>query len=87
MTNTIAFLHVTAIDQEGNNIRIAWADAAGDTNLVQATNGTGGSYTTNFTDLSPPIILPGSGTVATNYLDVGGATDRPARYYRVRVVP
>ena len=23
----------------------------------------------------------------TNYLDVGGATNKPARYYRVRLVP
>ena len=47
-----------------------------------------GGYTTNFSDLSGLIIIPGSGDVTTNYVDVNGAaTDTPARYYRVRLVP
>ena len=46
-----------------------------------------GSYTTNFTDLSPLVILPGSGPATTNYLDTGGATNIPSRYYRIRLVP
>jgi len=46
-----------------------------------------GSYTTSFVDLSPFIIIPGSGDVTTNYLDTGGATNGLSRYYRVRLVP
>jgi hypothetical protein len=46
-----------------------------------------GSYTTNFIDLSPFIIIPGSGDASTNYFDIGGATNIPSRYYRVRLVP
>ena len=44
-----------------------------------------GDLATNFTDLSSPIILTGSGNVTTNYLDGGGATNQPARFYRVRL--
>jgi len=52
---------------------------------VQATNGIGGNYATNFTDLSSQIILTGSGNVTTNYLDMGVATNSPFRFYRVRL--
>jgi fibronectin-binding autotransporter adhesin len=79
---------ITGIDKEGNNMRISWQTPGGITNVVQVTNGIGGNYATNFTDLSPEIILlPGSGSVITNYLDAGGATNFPAHYYRVRLVP
>ena len=33
------------------------------------------------------IIIPGSGDATTNYVDVGGATNTPSRYYRIRLVP
>jgi hypothetical protein len=81
--------HITAIQREGNNVRIAWMTVNGKTNVLQSAPGTAnGSYSNNFTDLSPPIIVPGCFCVATtNYLDVGGATNKPARYYRIRLVP
>jgi len=78
---------ITGIDKEGNNMRISWQTPGGVTNVVQVANGVVGNYATNFTDLSPEIILPGSGIVTTNYLDVGGATNIPSRYYRVRLAP
>jgi hypothetical protein len=48
---------------------------------------TDGSYSTNFQDLSGLVIISGSGDAATNYLDSGGATNVPARYYRIRLQP
>jgi len=79
---------VTAITRESNDIRVTWTTTAGKTNVVQVTSGgTNGSFTNNFVDLSPPIIVAGSGPVGTNYLDSGGATNVPTRYYRVRLVP
>jgi hypothetical protein len=42
----------------------------------------GGSYTTNVTEFSP-LIVGSAGVTSTNYLDSGGATNKPARYYRV----
>ncbi len=78
-----------SITQQGNNIVVTWTTAGGTTNQVQVTSGTGnGSYaTTGFANLSPQIVVGGSGLITTNYTDVGGATNKPARYYRVRLVP
>ena len=79
---------VTAIARESTDLRITWTTAASRTNFVQFSNGgTSGSFSNNFVDLSQPIVVPGTGQVATNYLDVGGATNFPSRYYRVRLVP
>lgn len=46
-----------------------------------------GSYATNFADISRWIVIPGSGDVRTNYVDVGGATNSSSRFYRIRLVP
>ena len=56
---------------------------------MQATPGdVNGNYdTNNFTDISSLIVISGSGDTTTNYTDVGGATNSPSRYYRVRLVP
>jgi len=56
---------------------------------LQVTNGgSAGSYSTNgFTNLGPQMVIGGSGVVTTNYTDTGAATNKPARYYRVRLVP
>jgi hypothetical protein len=44
----------------------------------------GGYATNNFTDIF--TVTNTIGTI-TNYLDVGGATNQAARYYRVQLVP
>ncbi len=82
---TNPFFRVTAISREGSNVRVTWQTLGGETNVLQAANG--GSYNTNFVDLPPQIIVAGVGLTTTNSLDVGGATNKPARYYRVRLVP
>ena len=74
--------------RQGNDVVITWTTAGTHTNAVQATPGDGnGGYATNFTDISSPIIITGSGDVTTNYTDAGGATNAPSRYYRLRLVP
>jgi len=79
---------VTRIAKQGNDVLIEWQTTGGFTNVVQATSGdTNGSYSNNFTDLSPTNYVSGSGAVTTNYLDVGGATNSPSRFYRVRMIP
>lgn len=80
--------NIVSIAQETNDIRLVWTTTAGKTNVVQATAGLAdGSYTNNFADISLPLIVSGNGQVTTNYLDLGAATNLPARYYRVRLVP
>jgi hypothetical protein len=87
----IAPFEVTTVGIHGTNVLLTWTAPQGTTNIVQAASGApGGSYSTNFLDISPMIIIPGTNAavgVTTNYLDVAGATNRPARYYRVRYGP
>ena len=76
---------IASIGKVGNSIVLTWLTTGGKINYVQATSGSNGSYASNgFVDISGPIIIPGSSVVTTNYTDVLGATNQPARYYRVR---
>jgi hypothetical protein len=82
---TLAF-QMTGIAIQGSNVLLTWVAPEGSTNVVQATDGgAGGSYAANFLPIGPPIIIPGSEpeSVSTNYLDIGGATNSPSRYYRI----
>jgi uncharacterized repeat protein (TIGR03803 family) len=76
-------LQITSITQTGNDIAISWTTGGiGSTNELQAAAGAAdGNYNTN----NFPTIFAVTNVVgpATNYLDVGGATNTPARYYRV----
>lgn len=81
-------LRIISAVRQTTDVAIVWTTAGGVTNAVQATAGAvNGSYNTNFTDISDPILIQGSGDVTTNYTDSGGATNTPSRYYRVRLVP
>jgi T5SS/PEP-CTERM-associated repeat protein len=76
---------ITSITQVDSNILVTWTMGSGKTNALQRTGGILGSYATNnFADIF--IVTNTVGTV-TNYLDIGGATNSPSRYYRVRLVP
>jgi len=100
-TNAAAYLHVINIARTNNNtdIRVTYLGASGDssytggptsrTNVLEFTAGTtNGSYTNNFVSTGQTNILSG-GTglgVVTNMVDSGGATNKPSRFYRVRVL-
>jgi hypothetical protein len=66
-----------------NDMLVSWTAGGGRTNVVQSATDLTGSYT----NVSPNIILPGTGDVTTNYLDAGAATDAANRFYRIRLVP
>ena len=87
--DSASIMRITSVVASGGNVAVTWVTAMGHTNVVQATSGQpDGSYTTNFSDLSDLIIMdPGSGAFTTNYTDSGGATNLPARYYRIRLQP
>ena len=58
------------------------------TNVLQATAGaTGGSFTNDFADIGSNVVVRSFDQASTNYVETGGATNLPARYYRVRLVP
>jgi hypothetical protein len=85
-TNSASSFRITSIAQTGNNVLVTWMMGPGKTNALQVTSGAGGgAYTTNsFANLF--IVTNTVGTII-NYLDAGGATNIPARYYRIRLVP
>jgi hypothetical protein len=85
----------------GTDVRVDYLGASGDssrmqpgplfsrTNVLEFTTGTAiGSYSNNFASTGQTNILSGGiglGTLA-NMVDPGGATNRPSRYYHVRVL-
>ncbi|HUJ11229.1 MAG TPA: HYR domain-containing protein [Verrucomicrobiae bacterium] len=100
-TNTAACLHIIslAIVNSGQDVQVTYLGANGDssypggptsrTNVLEYACGTPeGGYTNDFVSTGQTNILSG-GTgvgIVTNMLDSGGATNTPARYYRVRVL-
>jgi hypothetical protein len=84
--NSASAFRIASISQTGNNVLVTWMMGPGKTNALQATTGAGdGSYQTNaFANLF--IVTNTVGTM-TNFTDIGGATNKPARYYRVRLMP
>jgi len=87
-TNSISVLRITQIRRETNDIRVTWKTVGGHSYILQ-TNAppVSGSFTNNFADFSSAIAVPGTGESTTNYLHSGGATNKPSRYYRVRLIP
>jgi hypothetical protein len=84
-TNSASAFRITRLDRTGNDLLVTWTMGAGRTNALQATSGTPtGSYSNNFTDIFTVTNTVGT---TTNYLDLGAATNFPALYYRVRLVP
>jgi hypothetical protein len=78
----LPFQITSIVRPNANDLLLTW-NTSGTNNIVQITAGIGasGSFSTNgFTDLTNIVVT----TAATNYLDVGGATNKPARYYRIR---
>jgi autotransporter family porin len=79
---------IVSVTRQGNDMLITWMMGPGATNTLQAAAGDGsGGYNTNgFTDIFIVTNNTAIGTI-TNYLDIGAATNAPARYYRARLVP
>jgi PKD repeat protein len=84
-TNSASALRITSVVRQGGDVFVTWTMGNGKTNALQFSAGVaGGGYSTNFADL---FIVTNTVGNATNYLDIGGATNVPSRYYRVRLVP
>jgi hypothetical protein len=87
-TNALSQLRILSLTLDDTNVNVGWRTAAGHTNIIQSATPPTGDFATNaFTDLSPPLAITGSGDVLTNYMDTGGATNQPSRFYRIRTVP
>ncbi|HVM59330.1 MAG TPA: PKD domain-containing protein [Verrucomicrobiae bacterium] len=99
-TNSTAYLHIISLAKtNGTDIKVFYLGANGDntytggpasrTNVLEYTTGTAnGSYSNNFVSTGQTNILSG-GTglgAVSSMVDSGGATNRPSRFYRVRVL-
>lgn|ERR1022692_1019378 len=74
-------LRITAIAREGDSIRLTWQTIGGTTNQIQVANN---SF--SFTNLGSSLIINGAGVSLTNSVDLGGATNAQARYYRISLL-
>ena len=85
-TNPATAFRIVSVVGTGNDVLVSWLTGVGKTNALQVTAGAdSGVYSSNgFADLF--IVTNTTGSV-TNYSDSGAATNSPARYYRVRLVP
>jgi hypothetical protein len=85
-TNPASSFRIISIAPSGIDLLVTWMIGSGKTNALQATAGDtfGGYNTNNFTDIFTVTNTVGT---TTTYLDTGAATNVPARYYRVRLVP
>ncbi|HVM62050.1 MAG TPA: BACON domain-containing protein [Verrucomicrobiae bacterium] len=99
-TNSAAYLHIISVAKTNTtDINVIYLGANGDntytggptsrTNVLEYTAGTAtGSYSNNFVSTGKTNVLSG-GTglgVVANMVDGGGATNKPSRFYRVRVL-
>jgi hypothetical protein len=82
-TNSTSVFQIVSVVATSDDVLVTWTTAGGRTNVVQSAPDLTGSYT----NVSPNIILTGSGDVTTNYLDAGGVTNSALKFYRVRLVP
>ena len=86
-TNSASLFRIVSAESSANDIILTWQTVGGKTNVVQRAAGQAdGTYTNNFQDITA-VIISGSGRVTTNYVEVGGATNNPACYYRIRLGP
>jgi hypothetical protein len=85
-TNSDSAFRITSVIGTGGDIFITWETGLGKTNALQSTAGTGdGGYDTN--GFTPIFVVTNTVSTATNFLDIGAATNFPSRYYRLRLVP
>ena len=79
-TNSASAFKITALAQEGSDIRVTWMTGIGRTNALQATT----DSLTSFADI---FTVTNTAGPVTNYVDTGAVTNWAARFYRARLVP
>jgi len=70
-TSSTSYFHITSITVQSNGVDVAWMGGGGTTNVLQATSSMDG---TSYSNVSPNMVLTGSGMTTTDYLDSGSLT-------------
>jgi PKD repeat protein len=84
-TNGASAFRIIEIESEGNDVLLTWTTVGGKKYAVQSV--TGGDYTNAFIEFAPAFIAPGTGESTFSVIHLGGATNAPSRFYRIRLVP
>ena len=82
-TNSASMFRILSIAPNGSDLNVTWQTAGGKTNSLQAT----GSMGIGYTNVSPNLIIQGTGDTTMNWLDPGAYTNQPSRFYRIQLVP
>lgn len=77
---------IIGLTPTGPDMQITWTSMAGKSYVVQAQT-TGNLVLAGFADISSLITVTGFGEMTNTFTDVAGATNLPARFYRVRLGP
>ena len=83
-TNGASAFRIVEIAPLDEDVLLTWTTVAGKKYAVQT--GISGC-TSNFVELSPVILGPGTGESTLSVIHLGGAAEVPARFYRIRLVP
>ncbi len=83
-TNSLSALIIIRGQQSGANFTVTWTAAGVRTNRLQVTTNLASGVYMNVDD---PIVISTPGDATLNYTDVGAATNKEPRFYRIRVEP
>jgi hypothetical protein len=87
VTVTSANFRIVGVRVIGQNVLLTWETFGSSTNIIQTVSPVfGGNYSTNCINLGS-VWVPGAGSTITNWIDNGGATNFPSRYYRIDFQP
>lgn len=82
-TSSDSAFRILSVSAIGSDVLVTWMTGLGKTNALQRAGG--GDYNTSgFADI---FVITNTTNTVTNFLDSGAATNWPACYYRVRLVP
>jgi hypothetical protein len=83
VTVTSANFRIVGIRVIGQNVLLTWETFGSSTNIIQTVSPVfRGNYSNNYINVGS-VWVPGAGSTITNWIDSGGATNVPSRYYRI----
>ncbi len=86
-TNSASAFRIIEVRPDDADMLVAWTAVGGKWYVLQTTTGYGGCFSNDFVDLDAASFAFGTGETTMAVLHLGAATNAPARYYRVRLVP
>jgi len=85
-TNNASVFRIAEITPDDDDMLLTWTAVGGKRYVLQTTTGFTGSLSNDFVDLNPAVVATGTGETEVTVLHLGGATNAPARFYRVRLL-